>query len=243
MAGRGGSVAPREGNRVTSPSGDAQRLADAHAALRADPTVQFDLLPAPPPPEPPQWLKDLGEWLRSALEPVGRFVGWMNGFVPDAPYARILLWTVIAAAGLALVWLVVQRLRRGGWLLRARKRMAAEPLALEDDWRPDAAPAREWLRSADALAAQGRFADAVHHLLLRSVDDIARRRPAALSPSRTSRELALDPAIPAPARALFADIASRVEASLFGGRPMGADDWSAARGAYADFALPRAWRG
>ena len=34
-------------------------------------------------------------------------------------------------------------------------------------------------READALAAEGRFAEAIHHLLLRSVEDIGRRRPRA----------------------------------------------------------------
>lgn len=228
---------------MTSPRGDVESLAEAHARLKADPAVQFELAPASPPPETPQWLKELGEWLQSALAPVGRFLRWISSFMPDAPYARILLWTVIAAAALALTWLVIQRLRHGGWRLPRRKRATVETLPVEDDWRPDAEPAREWLRTADALAAEGRFADAVHHLLLRSVEDIGRRRPRALSPARTSRELATEPAIPASARALFADIAARVEASLFGGRPVDAGEWQAARAAYADFALPGAWRG
>ena len=75
------------------------------------------------------------------------------------------------------------------------------------------------------------------------MDDIGRRRPRALTPASTSRELAAEPAIPPPARALFAGIAARVEASLFGGRPVDADEWQAARAAYADFALAGAWRG
>lgn len=235
---------------MTSPKGAdvgssaAQSLAEAHSRLRADPAMQFTLDPAPPPPETPQWLKDLGEWLRSALEPVGRFFRWISSFMPDAPYARILLWTVIALAALALLWLVIERVRHGGWRLPRRKRASVERLPDEDEsWRPDAGPAREWLRTADALAAEGRYADAVHHLLLRSVEDIGRRRPRALRPARTSRELAQEPAIPAPARTLFADIAARVEASLFGGRAVNAGEWQAARAAYADFALPGAWRG
>ena len=58
----------------------------------------------------------------------------------------------------------------------------------------------------------------------------------------TSRELAAAEAIPAPARDLFAGIARLVERSLFGGRPVAADDWTEARAAYADFALPGTWR-
>jgi hypothetical protein len=33
-----------------------------------------------------------------------------------------------------------------------------------------------------------------------------------------------------------------VERSLFGGRPVSAQEWSATREAYAEFALPQAWR-
>jgi hypothetical protein len=61
-------------------------------------------------------------------------------------------------------------------------------------------------------------------------------------PALTSRELAAAEAIPAPARDLFARIARLVERSLFGGRPVAADDWTTARAAYADFALPGTWR-
>ena len=67
----------------------AERFTAAHDALKADPSVQFTLAPAPPPPQPPAWLKALGEWLTEVLEPVGRFLGWISSFMPDAPYARI----------------------------------------------------------------------------------------------------------------------------------------------------------
>ena len=92
------------------------------------------------------------------------------------------------------------------------------------------------------MAAQGRFAEAVHHLLFRSIEDIAKRRPRLVRPALTSRELAAADAIPGPARELCAGIARLVERSLFGGRAVDADDWASARRAYADFALPGTWR-
>ena len=112
----------------------------------------------------------------------------------------------------------------------------------EEEWTPEAAPAREWLAEADALAERGLYAEAVHHLLFRSVEDIRRRRPQVVRPSLTSRELAAAAGIPTNARALFARIARHVETSLFGGRPLGVDDWRSARAAYADFALPGQWK-
>ena len=63
-----------------------------------------------------------------------------------------------------------------------------------------------------------------------------------MRPSLTSRELAAATGIPTLARELFARIAGYVERSLFGGRPVGADDWMQARAAYADFALPGTWK-
>ena len=162
--------------------------------------------------------------------------------MPNAPFARILLWTVLAAAAVALAVAIYQRVRHGTWRLPWRRRvLAAEAEVEEEQWAPEAAPARSWLREADALAAEGRFAEAIHHLLFRSVEDIGRRRPRLVRPALTSRELAAAEAVPPAARDLFARIARLVEHSLFGGRPVGEPDWTEARTAYADFALPRTW--
>lgn len=218
-----------------------ERFVSAHRALKGDSTIQFDLTRPDPPPTPPSWLKDMLDWLGDLLEPVARFFAWLTGLMPDAPYARILLWTMIALLAAALLWLAWQRLRHGQWVLRKRFADLA-PQVDEEEWAPDHAPARRWLEEADALAAQGRYAEAVHHLLFRSVEDIARRRPALVQPAVTSRELAAAEAVPANARSLFARIAVLVERSLFGGRPLGPTEWSAARQDYADFALAKAWK-
>lgn len=199
------------------------------------------LLREDPPPEPPAWLRSFFRWLGEVLEPVQRFFGWLLGFLPDAPVARAVLWVVLALLAAALLWAVAERLRHGEWRLpRRRSRVAAvEP---EPEWAPEAAQTRGWLQEADALAAEGRYAEAAHHLLHRSIEDLARRRPQLVQPALTSRELAAAPAVPPAARGLFAGIAGLVERSLFGGRPVGPDDWRGARAAYADFALPGAWR-
>lgn len=218
-------------------------MAAAHEALKADPAIQFSLPAVPPPPEPPRWLRDLAEWLGDALRPVARLVEWVGSFMPDAPYARFLLWTVLAIALAALASALYQRVRYGEWRLRRRRRaVSVEPGPEEEEWAPEAAPARSWLREADALAAQGRYAEAVHHLLFRSIEDISRRRPHLVRPALTSRELAAAEVLPPPARGLFARIAFLVERSLFGGRAVEPGDWAAARAAYADLVLPGTWR-
>ncbi len=226
------------------PAGAADRLAAAHDALKADSSIQFQLQREPPPPQPPQWLRDFLEWLGDVFEPVGRFLRWIGSFMPDAPYARILLWTVLAAAAAGFAIMVYRRIRDGAWSLPRRRRPVGIAVEAEEEaWAPEAAPARSWLREADALAAEGRYAEAVHHLLFRSIEDIARRRPRLVRPALTSRELAAAEALPPPARSLFSRIAGLVERSLFGGRPVEAADWTAARTAYADLVLPGTWRG
>lgn len=220
------------------------RFAGAWRALHADASIQFTLPPAAPPPGQPAWLRHALEWLARALRPIWHALRWLGRLMPDAPYARILLWSVLALAALALAWFVYERVRHGEWRLpRRRARGAAVPVDPEEAWTAEAAPLRAWLREADALAAQGRYAEAVHHLLFRSVEDIQRRRPQAVRPALTSRELADAPAVPERARMLFAAIARLVERSLFGGRPVDRDEWTAARAAYADLAAPGAWRG
>jgi len=229
---------------VEQAAGSAERLAAAHRSLVADPGVQFTLRPAPPPPEMPAWLRAVGHAIREALAPAGRALRWLGGLLPDAPYARILLWTVLAAAAVGLVALLVERIRHGRWRLPRRRR--AQPVQAGEEeaaWAPEAAPARAWLEEADALAREGRYAEAVRHLLFRSIEDLARRRPRLVRPALTSRELARAPALPERARLLFARIAAAVERSLFGGRPVDAGEWREARAAYADLVLPGTWRG
>lgn len=223
-------------------AGGADRFARAWTSMRHDSSIQFDLPPSPPPSRPPAWLEAFFRWLDKVLAPVGRFLKWISGFFPDAPYARFLLWTVIAVGVAALLWALYNRIRFGEWRLKLPLLASATDVTPDEEWSPEAAGARSWLEEADALAREGLFAEAIHHLLFRSVEDIANRRPALVQPARTSRELAAAPAIPGRAREQFAAIARQVEHSLFGGRPVGEGDWLQAREAYSDFALPAAWR-
>ena len=223
-------------------SGGADRFGQAYAALRHDSSIQFNLAPPPQPPKPPAWLREVLHWLGEALEPVGRFLKWLGSFFPDAAYARFLLWAVIAVGAAVLLWALYNRIRFGEWRLRLPRLATPIELSPEQEWAPDEEGVRSWLDEADALAGEGRFAEAIRHLLFRSIEDIANRRPTLVRPALTSRELAAASAVPARARGLFAGIAGLVERSLFGGRPVDDRDWSEARQAYSDFALPSAWR-
>ena len=192
----------------------------AHDQLRADAAIQFDLPAATPPDPPPRWLLDL-------LQAV-------------APYLKWIAWGLLALAAGALLYVVARHLIANG-LPFGRSKTPREADA-EPEWRPEAGPARQLLREADALAAAGHYAEAVHLLLRRSVEEIERRRPHLVRPALTSRDIAAASALPPDARRVFSGIAAIVETSLFGGRAVDAQGWQSARAAYEDFALPQAWR-
>ena len=201
-------------------------LAEAYAQMRADTQTQFAPveMPSPEDSEPPQWLKDLLEWLGDLFRPVAQ------GLVEGWP---VIKWVLIAL-GVALLAFLLWRLFAPD--LFARRSRAATP---QDDWVPDSGAALALLEDADRLAAEGRFDEATHLLLQRSVGQIATARPDLVDPSSTARELAAEPALPEGARKAFGVIAQRVERSLFALQHLGQDDWQAARDAYAEFALAR----
>lgn len=209
---------------------------DAWRAVRADGAIQF--APAefkpPQPPKPPAWLEWLGKMLdrlfgwmfeaiRALFEPLGKLLGisW--------PVMQWVLLALAAAAVAFILWRVA-----GPLLARLRDKAAAAP---EPEWQPVREEALALLGDADRLAAEGRFDEATHLLLRRSVGQIRQARPGLLAPSSTAREIARLSALPERARAAFALIATRVERALFALSPLGVDDWQAARAAYADFAL------
>lgn len=201
----------------------ASAAAQDWEAIRADPDIQYSpVAPAQVPP-PPQWLQDLQKWLADLLSPLGEALGlsW-----------PVLKWVLI---GLAVLCVAVIAWHLIAPLIGMRSKGKPE----EEEWAPDRADALALLEDADSLAAAGRFDEATHLLLIRSVGQIHAARPEWLEPSSTAREIAALPALPERARNAFAAIAERVERSLFALRNLDADDWRVARDAYADFALAR----
>ena len=205
--------------RVSGQSAD-DSVASAHERLAREGGFQFDhALFAPP--KVPGWLAWLGEALKAA-----------------APVLKVVFWIGLAALALLIIVAIVREIIR----LKAPPARAEGPkLTADPVWRPDAAAARDLLSAADQLAGEGRFLEAAHLLLLRSVEDIQKHRPKALLVSFTAREIALLPALPDAARSAFAGIARVVERGLFGGRPVDAEDFAACRAAYEAFALPEGW--
>lgn len=216
---------------MTRTTGESAAAADSFArdwqALRADGDIQFAPVNPPEPAAPPQWWLDLLEFLGRMMGPVadafaaiGRSIG-LSG--------QALMWIVVALAVLLLAVLLWRRFAS----LAARRGPSDAPAP----WRPDESEAATLLEDADRLAAKGRYDEATHLLLRRSVDQIAAARPGLLEPSSTAREISALPALPEAARSAFGTIASQVERSLFALRRLDAEDWRTAREAYARFAL------
>ena len=119
---------------------------------------------------------------------------------------------------------------------RLREKRKAKEAGSVPEWQPSREESLALLEDADRLAAEGRFDEATHLLLKRSVHQIAKARPEWVDPSSTARELAALPALSERARSAFRTISERVERSLFALRALDRADWDAARAAYADFA-------
>ena len=208
-----------QGNEAV-PAG-ARDIADAWQDVRADESIQYAEIPMPE-PQPPGWFARFMEFLGDVFSPIAQALA-LNWFW--------LKWALLACL-IALLLYGLIRLIAPDQLAR-RKRQEAEV----DEWTPDQDEAIALLEEADRLASEGRYDEATHLLLQRSVGQIAAARPDIVEPSSTARELSAEPRIPGAARSAFGVIAQRVERSLFALRTLSAEDWQAARAAYADFAL------
>ena len=178
----------------------ADAVAAAHARLLQDRSLQFTFETAPTPPPPPSWLVDAIRALIKALQAMG-------------PAAKYGLWALLAIVVLLILAVVVREFV----LTPAGRRDRPADLKDAESWRPNAARARALLEDADRLAAEGRFAEAVHLLLFRSIEDVEGRRPDLIAPSLTSRDIAALSALP-PGRGRRWGASSRRPSGLSGAR-------------------------
>lgn len=194
----------------------------AFSQVRGEYDIQFSASFAKQPDPPPQWWEDIQKWLSENLEPLVNFI------IRVWPVVSDILIGALALGVLALLWVILSP-----YIADWHERQAgAVP-----DWTPDRQVARLLLEEADALAAQGRYDEAAHLLLYRSIEDIEARRPELLRPSTTAREIGAFQALSDRARGAFGVIAGHVEASFFARRPLDRSAWDSSREAYRAFAL------
>jgi len=182
--------------------------------------IQFSFPDSPTANPPPLWLRRLLDFLQ-------RHSDWLG-------YAG---WALLAAGVLVLGFFLARHLLRKGWA-----QAEIPPSRFMPAWQPDAAQARLLLRDADALAAEGRFADAAHLLLLVCIQELGERRPGSVLPAFTSREIAHLDALSPKARQVFSFIALMVERCLFGARLLAAEDFAQVRAAFEQFTISDTWK-
>jgi hypothetical protein len=218
---------PGSSSSATGEPAAPDSFEEAHAELLGDRSIQFELPPVERPDPPPQ-------------RPSSEDVQPITISVPPAdagPVAMSVFWVVVAVAAAGLLFLIVARL--AGWFGRDRLKPVAPA---EPEWQPEEQAARGLLGDADALAAAGRYFEAAHLLLHRSIADIQEKRPATIRKSLTSRDIAALPSIPPWPAAAFTKIVQAVERSLFGGRPLDEPTWRDCRAAYERFAFAEGWQ-
>jgi hypothetical protein len=198
---------------------------DAFRAMKRDEKLQFEL---PPQPDPPK----IG-WLENLLEGIADFIEAIS------PLLKILFYLGIGVIIALILFAIAKVIFETRFQREAKESEEEAPPPL---YVPDQDQARILLEDVDAMAAEGRYQDAVHELLFRSIQDIDIRRPNTIRRSLTSREIAALKILTPATREAFATIGGVVETSYFGGQKIGKAEFDICRAAYAQFAQKSAWK-
>jgi len=166
--------------------------------------------------------------------------------MPDLPDFTIppwlveaLLWLFGALAIGAVLYLLINLLLeiRGGrtafWRSRNRPAEAGEivetPVVLDRETR------ERTLEEADALAAEGRYAEAIHLLLLVALERLRRELGPKVAPALTSREVLQVAPVPEAVVAPLTRMVAISEIKHFGGRDAAAPDYQSCRRDFLHF--------
>jgi hypothetical protein len=145
---------------------------------------------------------------------------------------KIVLYVVAAILVIAVVTAFVR-----AFLSREREKKEVRPAAVpaHDPARPVPAAAFD---DADRLAHEGRFAEAIHALLLRTLAGLS-ERGVGLADSSTSREIVRDAALTGEARSELGGLVESVEVSRFGSVVPDAAEYAACRARFERLAGAR----
>ncbi|MGJ4855417.1 hypothetical protein ACN6KF_001360 [Labrys sp. La1] len=139
----------------------------------------------------------------------------------------ILLYAAIAAGLIFAIWTMRDRLPALG-----RRKLVA---SVDTDVSAQAASVERMVVAqveADELARQGRLAEAMHALLLRSLIEVRKRLNVSFADSLTSREILRALSLPDRGKQALSDIIGRVEPVYFGESPAEERDYAACRQSY-----------
>ncbi len=137
--------------------------------------------------------------------------------------SEALLWVLGIGAGVAVLAVIAGALMRWQRVRKTKPEVVTQGPIGGADPALEALPAS--LREARALAAAGRFEEAVHVLLRGALDYLRGRSGFTLAAALTSREVLAQAPIEGDTRGAFGDLVGSVEVSLFGGFPVSAADF------------------
>lgn len=172
-------------------------------------------------------LPEGGKAIQKANVPGGP-PSFSTGFSPEM--ARIMLYI-----GIGVICIVVlMSLKDNLWSSSRSRRLGRE----EEEAVPATAAVRMGKAQAEAddLASGGSFAEAMHTLLLQSVNELRRRLDISIAASLTSREILYRVSLPASGKTAFAEVIGWVEISYFGFHEPTREDYIACRGSYETLA-------
>lgn len=202
----------------------------AHTALLDAERLQFER-PFELPEEPREFREPsvFFQWLGALFDTLG-------------PVFQFLFYAGLAAIAASILYFILRQIPN----IRLRGLPQKNAAASKADHtistkRPNEKKARSWLEEADALAREGRYSEAVHLLLFRSIEDIQSRRKQKIPTALTAREIEKIEGLPQRPRDALRPIIAMVERSFFGGHHVDADNWASARKAYEQFAFGEAW--
>jgi hypothetical protein len=138
--------------------------------------------------------------------------------------ARILLWIAVLAGAAVLAYYIHDVLPTFGLAGRPRWDDPAGGAGISGHGVSHAARL-----AADELAAQGRFVEAMHVLLLQGLDEMRMRLDLRFADSLTSREIVTRSNAPVDAKAALRDIIVWVERAYFGDHSADQNDYDACR--------------
>ena len=138
--------------------------------------------------------------------------------------ARVLLWTAVIAGAGVLAYFIYEVLPVFGVARPLRWDNSAD--STDVTARSIDAAARA---AADELAAQGRFVEAMHVLLLQGLDEMRMHLDLRFADSLTSREIVSRANAPVSAKAALREIIQWVERAYFGDHPVDRNDYDACR--------------
>jgi hypothetical protein len=112
----------------------------------------------------------------------------------------------------------------------------AEQIGDSPELAPDAKVVERPLGDAEQLAGQGLFGEAIHTLLLRTLEELKARHPQPIPSSYTSREILAQVSLGTQARDALAGLITSVEVSHFGGQEPGPTDYQSCLARFRTFA-------